>query len=147
MDHEIDDSGAANMLFRDDKGMKLILYKEHELCLCLKSPTLCDRTETAGATENTASLPVQLELHHYTENTDSLLVQLELHHYTENTDSLSVQLELHHYTTRKGTCSRQDIIDSAKLNNTLTNWIQLTFIGCFMQPQNNTHSSQTCMGH
>lgn len=131
MDHEIDDSGAANMLFRDDKGMKLILYKEHELCLCLKSPTLCDRTETAGATENTASLPVQLELHHY----------------TENTDSLSVQLELHHYTTRKGTCSRQDIIDSAKLNNTLTNWIQLTFIGCFMQPQNNTHSSQTCMGH
>lgn len=131
MDHEIDDSGAANMLFRDDKGMKLILYKEHELCLCLKSPTLYDRTETAGATENTASLPVQLELHHYTENTDSLLVQLELHHYT----------------TRKGTCSRQDIIDSAKLNNTLTNWIQLTFIGCFMQPQNNTHSSQTCMGH
>lgn len=131
MDHEIDDSGAANMLFRDDKGMKLILYKEHELCLCLKSPTLCDRTETAGATENTASLPVQLELHHY----------------TENTDSLSVQLELHHYTTRKGTCSRQDIIDSAKLNNTLTKWIQLTFIGCFMQPQNNTHSSQTCMGH
>lgn len=131
MDHEIDDSGAANMLFRDDKGMKLILYKEHELCLCLKSPTLCDRTETAGATENTASLPVQLELYHY----------------TENTDSLSVQLELHHYTTRKGTCSRQDIIDSAKLNNTLTNWIQLTFIGCFMQPQNNTHSSQTCMGH
>lgn len=131
MDHEIDDSGAANMLFRDDKGMKLILYKEHELCLCLKSPTLCDRTETAGATENTASLPVQLELHHY----------------TENTDSLSVQLELHHYTTRKGTCSRQNIIDSAKLNNTLTKWIQLTFIGCFMQPQNNTHSSQTCMGH
>lgn len=131
MDHEIDDSGAANMLFRDDKGMKLILYKEHELCLCLKSPTLCDRTETAGATENTASLPVQLELHHYTENTDSLLVQLELHHYT----------------TRKGTCSRQNIIDSAKLNNTLTKWIQLTFIGCFMQPQNNTHSSQTCMGH
>lgn len=131
MDHEIDDSGAANMLFRDDKGMKLILYKEHELCLCLKSPTLCDRTETAGATENTASLPVQLELYHY----------------TENTDSLSVQLELHHYTTRKGTCSRQNIIDSAKLNNTLTNWIQLTFIGCFMQPQNNTHSSQTCMGH
>lgn len=115
MGHEIDDSGAANTLFRDDKGMKLILYKERELCLCLRSPTLYDRTETAGA--------------------------------TENTDSLPVQLELHHYTTRKGTCCRQNIIDSAELNNTLTNWIQLTFIDCFMQPQNNTHSSQSCMRH
>lgn len=72
MDHEIDDSGAANMLLRGDKGMKLILYKEHELCLCLIEPHTI-RQDRDGWYHREHSQPaIQLELHHYTENTDSL---------------------------------------------------------------------------